>query len=62
MVMSRPPWGHESRHCIYCGRVGPRMLVAGGYAHKYCLPEDELRREQYAVQKAKRAYQKQQKS
>lgn len=37
--MSRPSWGHVSRHCVYCGRVGPRTIVAGGYAHKYCLPK-----------------------
>lgn len=32
------PWGHVSRHCVYCGKVGPRTMVAGGYAHKRCLP------------------------
>jgi hypothetical protein len=39
--MPRPPWGHVSRHCVYCGRVGPRCIVAGGYAHERCLPEEE---------------------
>ena len=37
--MSRLPWGHKSRHCVYCGKVGPRCIVAGGYAHKYCIPK-----------------------
>lgn len=37
--MSRLPWGHKSRHCVYCGKVGPRCVVAGGWAHKYCLPK-----------------------
>lgn len=36
--MRRLPWGHKSRHCVYCGKVGPRTLVLGGYAHKKCLP------------------------
>jgi hypothetical protein len=26
-----------SRHCTYCGRVGPRVVVLGGYAHRYCI-------------------------
>ncbi len=33
----RLPWGHESRHCTICGKVGPRVVVLGGYAHRYCL-------------------------
>lgn len=41
-MAKKSPWGHESRHCVYCGKVGPRMLVLGGYAHKYCLPKSEL--------------------
>jgi hypothetical protein len=39
-MSERLPWGHKSRHCIYCGKVGPRCIVAGGYAHKYCLPKE----------------------
>jgi len=40
----RAPWGHVSRRCIYCGKVGPRTIVAGGYAHKRCLPRKPQRR------------------
>lgn len=36
----RLPWGHQSRKCLYCGKVGPRTVVAGGYAHKRCIPKD----------------------
>lgn len=36
----RLPWGHKSRHCIYCGKVGPRTIVAGGWAHKRCIPKE----------------------
>ena len=43
--MSRPSWGHVSRHCIRCGKVGPRVIVAGGYIHAYCRTLEELRRE-----------------
>jgi hypothetical protein len=39
--MSRPAWGHVTRHCIYCGGVGPRTQVVGGYAHKRCLPTED---------------------
>lgn len=42
-MAKRLPWGHESRHCIYCGKVGPRTVVLGGYAHKYCLPKPSKR-------------------
>lgn len=38
MKPKRLPWGHKSRHCVYCGRVGPRTRVASGYAHKRCIP------------------------
>jgi hypothetical protein len=34
----KPAWGHVSRHCVYCGKVGPRSIVAGGWAHKRCIP------------------------
>lgn len=37
MTKKRPPWGHVSRRCVYCGKVGPRTMVAGGWAHKRCL-------------------------
>jgi hypothetical protein len=36
----RLPWGHKSRHCVYCGKVGPRIQLLGGYAHKYCMPTE----------------------
>lgn len=39
----RPPWGHVSRHCVYCGKVGPRTMVPGGWAHKRCLPSKPTR-------------------
>lgn len=37
------PWGHVSRHCIVCGKVGPRTFTrigySIGYAHKRCIPK-----------------------
>lgn len=39
----RPPWGHLSRRCVYCGKVGPRTMVAGGWAHKRCIVRPVLR-------------------
>jgi hypothetical protein len=36
-MAKRLPWGHKSRHCIYCGKAGPRTMVVGGWAHKRCL-------------------------
>lgn len=36
----RRPWGHVSRHCVYCGKVGPRVVVAAGFAHRRCIPKD----------------------
>ncbi len=33
----RLPWGHTSRHCTKCGKVGPRVSVFGGWAHRYCI-------------------------
>lgn len=43
-MSKRAPWGHVSRHCIYCGRVGPRVIVFGGYAHRRCIPKEPPRR------------------
>jgi hypothetical protein len=43
MAAKRPPWGHTSRHCVRCGKVGPRCIVLGGWAHFYCLRPDEKR-------------------
>ncbi len=31
------PWGHKSRKCVYCDKVGCRTKVLGGWAHKRCL-------------------------
>lgn len=39
--MSRLPWGHKPRKCVYCGGSGPRTQVLGGFAHKYCIPKAE---------------------
>lgn len=39
--MSRPSWGHVSRHCARCGKVGPRCMVTDGWAHFYCLTTAE---------------------
>ena len=36
--MNRLPWGHRSRQCVYCWKVGPRTVVPGGWAHKRCIP------------------------
>lgn len=32
----RPSWGHVSRHCARCGKVGPRCIAVDGYIHAYC--------------------------
>lgn len=41
--MSRTPWGHVSRYCVYCGKVGPRTMVPMGWAHKRCIPKEVLK-------------------
>jgi hypothetical protein len=33
----RAPWGHISRKRVLCGKVGPRVLWGGLYAHRYCI-------------------------
>lgn len=43
MAAKRLPWGHESRYCCRCGKVGPRCIVAGGWSHYYCLSDHEKR-------------------
>ncbi len=56
-VKSRPfggqrrAWGHVSRHCVYCDSVGPRVPVAGGFAHRRCINELEAmtRLEEYGA-------------
>lgn len=44
----RPAWGHVARRCVHCGKVGPRVIVAGGWAHRYCIkkaqPMNEAKR------------------
>lgn len=35
--MAKLPWGHQSRKCCICGKVGPRTFCKEGYAHKKCL-------------------------
>ena len=42
--MSRPSWGHTSRHCVRCGEVGPRINDQPGvlgWVHMYCLTDSE---------------------
>lgn len=43
--MTRLPWGHESRHCARCGKVGPRVYnpAGHGYIHAYCRTAEEAR-------------------
>lgn len=58
--MSRPAWGHVSRHCARCGKVGPRVSNPDGpgYIHSYCRTEQEKRDERqrhYAEEKRLRA-------
>lgn len=38
-MTKRAPWGHVARKCVYCGKVGPRVIVLGGYAHRRCVPK-----------------------
>lgn len=42
-MTKRLSWGHESRHCARCGKVGPRCTTKNemGYAHFYCLTNEE---------------------
>lgn len=42
-MSKRLPWGHKSRNCMRCGKVGPRVSYFGGYVHLYCLTRDEQR-------------------
>ncbi len=41
--MSHLPWGHQSRECLICGKVGPRVLYRGHYAHRRCITQREGR-------------------
>ena len=58
--MSRPAWGHVSRHCARCGKVGPRVSnpTGFGFIHAYCRTDEEKRIERqrhYAEQKRLKA-------
>lgn len=50
----RLPWGHKSRHCVYCGKVGPRVGVLDGYAHRYCIPRILKRRPRWTPDSRKK--------
>ncbi len=52
MAKDRAPWGHTPRHCVYCGKVGPRTWSKLGLAHKRCIPSDELRERRKADREA----------
>lgn len=54
--MSRLPWGHESRHCARCGKVGPRVYnpTGPGFIHAYCRTEEEKRAERKDLADRKR--------
>lgn len=39
-------WGHKSRCCFYCGKVGPRVVIAQGWAHRRCMPKAKYTRAQ----------------
>lgn len=59
-MAKRLPWGHQSRHCARCGKVGPRVFnpTGPGYIHAYCRTEEEKRAERqrlYAETKRQRA-------
>lgn len=43
-------WQHKSRHCIHCGKVGPRVQVAGGWAHRRCIQKPIKPRHDLAAQ------------
>lgn len=56
MTAKRLPWGHESRHCVRCGKVGPRINdVTAGWVHYYCLTDEEKRRRRAADRETRRA-------
>ena len=52
-MAKRPPWGHVSRHCVHCGKVGPRTRVLGGWAHKRCIYKPWTERQQRAMERAR---------
>lgn len=42
-MTKRLPWGHESRYCRRCSKVGPRCIAPDGigWVHFYCLTNEE---------------------
>lgn len=53
-MTKRLPWGHESRHCVRCGKVGPRINHALGYIHLYCLSDYEQSQRRKEQRKCKK--------
>jgi len=57
-MSKRLPWGHQSRNCARCGKVGPRCTTKNeiGYVHFYCLTSEEKKerklKQTYAIPKA----------
>ncbi len=57
-MSNRLPWGHQSRYCARCGKVGPRCTTKNeiGYVHLYCLTSEEKKerklKQTYAITKA----------
>ena len=54
--MARLPWGHESRYCIRCREVGPRVWLTGangGWIHLYCLTPEERNERRKAQRNAR---------
>jgi len=39
MSKKRAPWGHMSRSCVVCRRVGPRVRTPDGFAHRKCADQ-----------------------
>lgn len=52
-MSKRPSWGHTSRRCARCGKVGPRCIAWDGWIHAYCRTQKE-RRDRERRKKAKR--------
>jgi hypothetical protein len=44
-VAKRPSWGHVSKHCARCGKVGPRIQIGLGWIHAYCRTDEEKKAE-----------------
>lgn len=37
--VKRAPWGHVSRRCDVCGKVGPRTRTRRGWLHAKCAKQ-----------------------